>query len=290
MAPEIWFVNLGIKINSLNRIAFSVFGIDVYWYGIILGMGTLLGLLMVMHEAKRTYQDTEIYSDFLIIGIIFSVIGARLYYVIWSWDSFKDDLIKIFAIRQGGIAIYGSIIGAVIAIIIYTKIRKLNFFEFTDTCVFGLLVGQIIGRWGNFVNREAFGGFTDSIFALRYLKSQVTNVNQNILDHIVEYNGVEYIQVHPTFLYESLWNLGLFILLNLYKDNKKFNGEITALYFIGYGIGRFWIEGLRTDQLVIGNTGIAISQVVSVIMVLVSIIFIIYSRKRSRNKYRFKLK
>lgn len=284
MTPEIWFVHLGIKIQKLNKVAFSLFGLDVYWYGIIIGFGVIFGLLMARHEAKRTGQNPDIYSDFLIIGIIFSVIFARLYYVIFSWDNFKDDLLKIFAIREGGIAIYGSIIGAVIAIFIYTKIKNINIFKFLDTSVLGLLIGQIIGRWGNFVNREAFGGYTDSIFAMRYIKGQAKGVSQSVLEHVININGVEYIQVHPTFLYESLWNLGLFIILNIYKGNKKFDGELMALYFIGYGIGRFWIEGLRTDQLIIGHTGIAISQVVSVVLVVVFIIFIIYKRKKARRR------
>lgn len=284
MTPEIWFVHLGIKIQKLNKVAFSLFGLDVYWYGIIIGFGVIFGLLMARHEAKRTGQNPDIYSDFLIIGIIFSVIFARLYYVIFSWDNFKDNLLKIFAIREGGIAIYGSIIGAVIAIFIYTKIKNINIFKFLDTSVLGLLIGQIIGRWGNFVNREAFGGYTDSIFAMRYIKGQAKGVSQSVLEHVININGVEYIQVHPTFLYESLWNLGLFIILNIYKGNKKFDGELMALYFIGYGIGRFWIEGLRTDQLIIGHTGIAISQVVSVVLVVVFIIFIIYKRKKARRR------
>lgn len=284
MTPEIWFVHLGIKIQKLNKVAFSLFGLDVYWYGIIIGFGVIFGLLMARHEAKRTGQNPDIYSDFLIIGIIFSVIFARLYYVIFSWDNFKDNLLKIFAIREGGIAIYGSIIGAVIAVFIYTKIKNINIFKFLDTSVLGLLIGQIIGRWGNFVNREAFGGYTDSIFAMRYIKGQAKGVSQSVLEHMININGVEYIQVHPTFLYESLWNLGLFIILNIYKGNKKFDGELMALYFIGYGIGRFWIEGLRTDQLIIGHTGIAISQVVSVVLVVVFIIFIIYKRKKARRR------
>lgn len=284
MTPEIWFVHLGIKIQKLNKVAFSLFGLDVYWYGIIIGFGVIFGLLMARHEAKRTGQNPDIYSDFLIIGIIFSVIFARLYYVIFSWDNFKDNLLRIFAIREGGIAIYGSIIGAVIAVFIYTKIKNINIFKFLDTSVLGLLIGQIIGRWGNFVNREAFGGYTDSIFAMRYIKGQAKGVSQSVLEHMININGVEYIQVHPTFLYESLWNLGLFIILNIYKGNKKFDGELMALYFIGYGIGRFWIEGLRTDQLIIGHTGIAISQVVSVVLVVVFIIFIIYKRKKARRR------
>lgn len=280
MTPEIWFYHLGIKIDKLNRVAFSIGSFSIYWYGIIIGLGVLAGFLFARHEAKRIGLDPDILIDYLFYGIIASVICARLYYVIFSWDDFKDNLIKIFAIREGGIAIYGAIIGATISAIIFTKIKKIPFFKFTDCCVLGLLIGQIMGRYGNFVNREAFGGYTDGLFAMRYLKSQVGSVPQSVLDHIVVYNSAEYIQVHPTFLYESCWNIMIFILLNLFKKHKKFDGELTALYFIGYGIGRFWIEGLRTDQLIIGHTGIAISQVVSVVMIAVSAAFIIYNKRK----------
>lgn len=278
-SPEIWFPYLGIKIEKLSRIAFNIFGIDVYWYGILIGFGVFLGLFTARREAKRTNQNPDLYTDFLLYAIIFSIIGARIYYVIFSWDMFKDDLMKIFALREGGIAIYGSIIGAALTALVFTKVKKINFFKFIDTCIFGLLVGQIIGRWGNFINREAFGGYTNSLLAMRYLVNQVGNISQSVIDKVVRFNGTEYIQVHPTFLYESLWNLGLLILFNIYKKNKKFDGEIAALYFIGYGIGRFWIEGLRTDQLIIGHTGIAVSQVLSIILIIVCTAFIIIKRK-----------
>lgn len=281
MTPEIWFYHLGIKINKLDRVAFSIFGFNIYWYGIIIGLGVLAGLYIARREGKRIGINPDIFIDYLLYGIICSVICARLYYVIFSWDSFKDDLLKIFAIREGGIAIYGSIIGAALAAIVYTRVKKIKFFKFTDCCSLGLLVGQIMGRFGNFVNREAFGGYTDSLFAMRYLKEQVSNVPQSVLDNIVVHNSVQYIQVHPTFLYEASWNLMLFIILNIYKKHKKFDGELTAIYFIGYGIGRFWIEGLRTDQLIIGHTGIAVSQVVSIVMIIVSTVFIFYMRKNS---------
>lgn len=281
MTPEVWFVNLGIKIPALSRVAFSVFGVNIYWYGIILGLGVVAGTFVATREAKRTNQNPEIYLDFLIYAVISSIIFARAYYVIFSWDSYKDDLLSIFAIRNGGIAIYGSIIGAIIAAVVYTKIKRLDLLKFMDTCAFGLIIGQIIGRFGNFVNREAFGGYTECLFAMRYLKSQAGHVSKDILEHLVEFNGETYIQVHPTFLYEALWNLALFIILNVYKKHKKFEGEISALYFIGYGIGRFWIEGLRVDQLKIGTTDLAISQVLSIILIAASVIFIVYKRKRN---------
>ncbi len=275
MTPEIWFVNLGIKINHLDRVAFTIFGIDVYWYGIIIATGMLLGMIVTLKEAKRTNQDTNFYLDTVIISAIISILCARLYYVIFSWDYFKNHLNEIFSIRNGGIAIYGAIIGAVLSASIICKIRKKNFFKVADTFSFALLIGQIIGRWGNFVNREAFGGYTDSLFAMRYIKDQVSNISKDVLDKVVNVNGVEYIQVHPTFLYESLWNIGVLILVFIFRKRKKFEGQLMAIYFIGYGIGRFWIEGMRTDSLMIASTNLRVSQVLSIILVLVFTIYLI---------------
>ena len=215
MTPEIWFVNLGIKINNLDRVAFNIFGIDVYWYGIIIACGMLLGLLVTLKEAKRTGQNTDFYIDTVIISTIVSILFARLYYVIFSWDYYKNHLNEIFSIRNGGIAIYGAIIGAILSAIIICKIKKQRFLKVADTFTFAFLIGQIIGRWGNFVNREAFGGYTDSLFAMRYLKEQVSNIPEDILNKVVNVNGVEYIQVHPTFLYESLWNIVVLIILTI---------------------------------------------------------------------------
>ncbi len=275
MTPEIWFVNLGIKINHLDRVAFTIFGIDVYWYGIIIATGMLLGMIVTLKEAKRTNQDINFYLDTVIISAIISILCARLYYVIFSWDYFKNHLNEIFSIRNGGIAIYGAIIGAVLSASIICKIRKKNFFKVADTFSFALLIGQIIGRWGNFVNREAFGGYTDSLFAMRYIKDQVSNISKDVLDKVVNVNGVEYIQVHPTFLYESLWNIGVLILVFIFRKRKKFEGQLMAIYFIGYGIGRFWIEGMRTDSLMIASTNLRVSQVLSIILVLVFTIYLI---------------
>lgn len=280
MLPEIWFVNLGIKIQKLDRIAFSVFGIDIYWYGILIVLGILGGSLITAYEIKRTKQDINLYLDFLAYAILGSLLCARIYYIVFSWDYFKNNLDQIFAIRNGGIAIYGAIIGGFITAIIYTKVKKISFLKFTDSIAMGLLVGQIIGRFGNFVNREAFGGYTDSIFALRYLKSQVSNLTQDVLNNVVNVNGTEYIQVHPTFLYEAFWNFCILIFILFYRKNKKFEGELTFIYFLLYGIGRFIIEGLRTDSLMIYGTNLRVSQVLSLLFSIIALIFLVLKRRK----------
>ncbi len=163
-------------------------------------------------------------------------------------------------------ALYGSVIGAIVTAIVYCKVKRYNFFLLADTAVGGLVLGQIIGRYGNFFNREAFGEYTDSLLAMRLRVDQVhpANITELMREHMQTVEGVSYIQVHPTFLYESLWNVMVLVLILVFTKRKKFNGEIFILYMVGYAIGRAWIEGLRTDQLQIGRTGIAVSQVLAV--------------------------
>lgn len=266
---SIGFPNLGIEIENLGK-SIRIFGIDIAYYGIIIALGMLAGYLVVSWQAKRTKQNTENYLDFAVIAIILSVIGARIYYVIFNWSIFENNPLQIFNLRSGGLAIYGGVIAATATAIVFTKVKKINFWLFADTAVLGLLTGQIIGRWGNFFNREAFGGYTNNLFAMQLMKSEVhkSDITKEMLDHVTWINGYQYIQVHPTFLYESLWNLVLLLLLMFYSKHKKVNGEIMALYLIGYGIGRLWIEGLRTDQLLLWGTNLPISQLISGIAVL----------------------
>ena len=292
-ASDIAFPNLGIYLENVPKTisAFGkelmVFGQPIALYGLILGLGILAGLLMAEREAKRTGQNPDIYWDLSLYAIVFSIIGARLYYVAFSWNYYKDNLWEIFNIREGGIAIYGAVIAATITIAIFAKIKKLSFLQLTDTTVLGLLVGQIIGRYGNFMNREAFGGYSDGLFAMALPVEAVRagEITAEMTSHIEA--GMNYIQVHPTFLYESLWNVGVLLLLLLYRSHKKFQGEMTLLYLGGYGIGRGWIEGLRTDQLLIGNTDIAVSQVLAFILVIVSVVGLVYGHmkmKSNKNK------
>ena len=278
---DISFVHLGITIENLKN-QISVFGFSIAYYGIIIGIGMLTGIWVAQNDAKRRGQDPDIYLDFALYGIIFAIIGARLYYVIFEWDMYKDNLLQIFNLRAGGLAIYGGVIGAVLTLIVFTRKRKVSFFSMADSGVLGLITGQIIGRWGNFFNCEAFGGYTDSLLAMRIKRSLVNEnmLNGDVLNHLIVENGVEYIQVHPTFLYESLWNLGLLMFMLWYRKRKKFDGEMLWIYLVGYGLGRFWIEGLRTDQLILFGTGIAVSQGLSLILVLASVGVLIYHYRR----------
>ena len=280
---DIAFPHLGIYLGNVGK-SISVFGFSVAFYGIIIACGMIGGILIARWQAKRTGQDSNVYSDFALWGIIFALIGARLYYVIFSWDIYKNDLLQIFNVRGGGLAIYGGVIAAVITAIVYCRIKKYNFLLFADTAIVGLIFGQMVGRWGNFTNREAFGQYTDSLFAMRLKTSQVnmSNVTDEMIANSVKNGQETYIQVHPTFLYESVWNLAVLILMLVYTKHKKNDGEIFLIYIIGYGLGRVWIEGLRTDQLQIGSTGIAVSQVLSGVIVIAGIVAWVLLRMRAK--------
>lgn len=268
---DIAFPHLHIYLQNVPK-TFSVFGFQIAFYGLIIGIGVMLGVLMAVHEAKVSGQNPDIYWDFAIYAIIFSILGARIYYVVFAWDTYKDNLLSIFNIRGGGLAIYGAVIGAFLTAGIYCYIKKVSFLQLCDTGVMGLILGQIIGRWGNFMNREAFGQYTDSLLAMRLPVEAVRpwDISESISANMAA--GTNYIQVHPTFLYESLWNLLILGLLLLYRKHKKFQGEVMLLYLGGYGLGRCWIEGLRTDQLLIPHTQVAVSQVLAGVLVVFAIV------------------
>lgn len=283
MTRSISFPNLGIHLENVGQ-SISVFGFEIAYYGMIIGLGVIAGILMAVHEAKRTKQDPDTYYDLAMYAVVLSVIGARIYYVIFSWDSYKDDLLSIFNIRQGGLAIYGGVITAIIVVFVFARVKKLSFGQMTDTAGLGLILGQIIGRWGNFFNREAFGEYTDNLLAMRLPLDAVrsSDVTELMREHMEVIDGISYIQVHPTFLYESLWNLAVLVGLLLWRKHKKFQGEIFLLYLFGYGVGRFWIEGLRTDQLLIPGMELPVSQVLAVVLVVVSTFTIVLLRKKVR--------
>ena len=281
MDMEINFPNLGIYLDHVGK-NISIFGFSIAYYGIVIVTGMMIAIWIAQREAKRTGQNPEQYLDLAMIGIAAGILGARIYYVIFAWDYYKDDLLSIFNIRQGGLAIYGGIIGACIAVVIYSRKKKQNFSLLMDTASMSIVFGQIMGRWGNFFNREAFGDYTNNLFAMQLPVSAVraNEITQKMWAHVVTVNGVEYIQVHPTFLYESLWNVGVLLFLFWFRKRKKFNGEVFLMYLIGYGLGRIWIEGLRTDQLLLPVVGLPVSQLLSGCLVVGCTILVVWKRKK----------
>ena len=281
---DIAFPNLGIYLENVPQ-GFYVGDFFIYFYGCFIALGVLSGILMAAHMAKKTGQNPDLYWDFLPYALIFSIMGARIYYVIFSWDEFKGNLLGIFNMRSGGIAIYGAIIGAYITLYVFAKLKKQSMLLMGDKAMPGLILGQIVGRWGNFFNREVFGGYTDSLLAMRIPIDAVRDagdITEQISSHIVE--GTNYIQVHPTFLYEGGLNLIVFIIMLLYTKHKKFNGEICLLYLGGYGIVRFFVEGIRTDRLLIGGTNIAISQLIGIVCFVAAVVVDVIVRIRLKNK------
>ncbi len=283
MTRDILFPNLGIHLENVGK-SISVFGFEIAYYGMIIGFGVLAGIILAVYLAKKTGQDPDTYYDLALYAVVLSIIGARIYYVVFSWDSYKDDILSIFNLREGGLAIYGGVIAAVITVIVYGKVKKISFWVLADTASPALILGQIIGRWGNFFNREAFGQYTDSLLAMQLPMDAVrtSDITGEMMEHLTVIEGVSYIQVHPTFLYESLWNVGVLAVMLIWMKYKRFEGEIFLTYLFGYGIGRFWIEGLRTDQLLIPGTKVAVSQVLAIVLVIVSAILVWYQGKKEK--------
>ena len=279
---EIRFPHLGIVIKSLGQ-GITIGNFTIAYYGMVIAFGMVMGYLMASWQAGRTGQNRDIYLDLAMWDIIFAVIGARAYYVIFSWDYYRAHPAEIFNIRGGGLAIYGGVIGGVLTTWIFSRVRHKSFLELVDTACAGLLTGQIIGRWGNFFNREAFGDYTDGLFAMQIPQKDVAvgNVTSKMLQHLQRIDGVEYIQVHPTFLYESLWNLCVLLFLLWFTPKRKFRGQLFLIYMIGYGAGRFWIESLRTDQLQFLGTGIAVSQVLSGALVVAGVVLMVVGSVKS---------
>ncbi|WP_099187921.1 prolipoprotein diacylglyceryl transferase [Tepidibacter mesophilus] len=242
----------------MNPIAFTIFGIGVRWYGILISTGIMIGMILALREAKRVGINEDKLLDLLIIAIPCSIIGARTYYVIFNWDIYKGSIYEMINIRGGGLAIHGAIIAAVLVGYIYCRFKNLDFLKILDLIAPGLAIGQAIGRWGNFINQEAYGRPTNLPWAI----------------------NVDGVNVHPTFLYESIWNFCLFLFLMWLRKNKKYDGNVFAYYAIIYSVGRFFIEGLRIDSLMIGPLRIA--QVISLSTIVVgSFIHLVFMNKKN---------
>lgn len=252
----------------MNRFAFeNLFGIqgfNIAWYGIIIACGMILGVLLAVYRAKRKGFKADMVLDFVLCAIPLAVVGARLYYVIFEWKSYAGDFMKIFAVNRGGLAIYGGVIGGMIAAAIFCKIKKIPFLTLADLLVPSLILGQAVGRWGNFINQEAFGNvITDP--SLQFFPAAV------YIDNLGEWH-------QATFFYESSWNIALLGVILLLSRGKAKDGVLLSAYFIGYGIGRFLIEGLRTDSLYI-IPGIRVSQLLSLLLIAVGMLLLILNRK-----------
>jgi len=287
--PDIWFPNLGIYFERIPQILFSPFGFDIYWYAIFIVAGIAAAYFLAVWYAKRTRQKVDDYTDLLMLGVVMAVIGLRTYYLVFNWDLYRGQPFfrTIFNLRGGGLAIYGGIIGALLAGVVMSMVKKIPFTTFADTCAPSLLLGQVIGRFGNFFNREAFGGYTDNLFAMRIRLDQVHgSIPYDLRQTAITVQGIQYLQVHPTFLYEAFFNLLLMIFIIIYRPHKRFEGECILLYLLGYGVIRFFVEGLRTDQLMFFDTGWPASQLVSIVFAVFSLAAIVVGHvnaKRSGN-------
>lgn len=260
MYGTISFPGLGLSFNP-SRVAFSIGSKPIYWYGIIIAAGFLLAVYYAMRRADQFGLTQDNIIDMLICAVPLAIIGARVYYCLFSWNLYKDDPIRVLYIWEGGLAIYGGVIGAVIGLFLYTKVKKVKTSALLDIGGLGLLIGQSIGRWGNFMNREAFGAQTDS-----FLRMGLTDAS-----------GAT-IYVHPTFLYESVWNAIGLLILHFYSKRRKFDGQIFLMYLGWYGLGRMFIEGLRTDSLYVGASNLRVSQLLAGICFLAVVIFLVYDK------------
>ena len=285
MDMQIYFPHLGIHLEHVGK-NFSIFGFTIAYYGVVIVIGMLIAMALIMYTAKRFGENPDNYYDVSLMAILIGIVGARAYYVFFAWDMYKDDILQIFNIRNGGLAIYGGIIFGALTVFVYSRVKKKSFLHMADILILGVVFGQIMGRWGNFFNREAFGEYTDGLFAMQLPVSAVrqNEITQTMWEHAVTINGVEFIQVSPTFLYESLWNLGLLLILLFLIGRKRFDGQVFLTYVMGYGLGRVWIEGLRTDQLLVPGTTLPVSQLLSGTMVVAAAIGLLIQNHRYRNQ------
>lgn len=283
MDMQIYFPHLGIHLEHVGK-NFSIFGFTIAYYGVVIVIGMLIAMALIMYTAKRFGENPDNYYDVSLMAILIGIVGARVYYVVFAWDMYKDNLKEIFNIRNGGLAIYGGILFGLATVFIYARVKKKNFLHMADFLILGVIFGQIMGRWGNFFNREAFGEYTDGLLAMQLPVSAVRSneITQTMWDHAVTINGVQFIQVSPTFLYENLWNLGLLLILLWIVYHKRFNGQVFFTYLIGYGLGRVWIESLRTDQLLLPGTVIPVSQVLSAAVAVLGFVCYIVQSWRHR--------
>ena len=288
---SIQFPNLGINLDYVGK-SIQIFGFEITFFGLVIALGMLLGMGFVILEAKRCGENKDDYLEMMIISLILGVVGSRMLYVLCSWNLYKGNIIEIFNVRNGGLTFYGGLFGGMLGAAIYCGVRRKSFMQMADTASMGIVIAQIIGRWGDFFNRESFGEYTNSIFAMQLPLSAVrsSEVTSAMRENLETIGGTSYIQVHPVFLYESLWCLLLFLLMLVWKRKKHFHGEVFLKYLAGYGLGRFCIELLRTDKLMIPGTSVGISQLISaalfVICAMIAVVEETMAKKRAARRRR----
>ncbi|MEQ2527669.1 prolipoprotein diacylglyceryl transferase [Bacillaceae bacterium CLA-AA-H227] len=264
------------NIQPLNRVALEIGPFTIYWYGIIIGIGIALGWLLATRETKKLGLPKDIFSDLLLWAIPIAIVSARIYYVLFKWDYYSENPREIIAIWEGGIAIHGALIGAVITAIVFAKKRGVSFWKLADVAAPSIILGQAIGRWGNFMNQEAHG-------------TEVTRTfleNLSLPDFIINQMYINDSYYHPTFLYESIWNIvGFFILIIIRRLQPKI-GELFLSYVVWYSLGRFFVEGLRTDSLMLTDS-LRIAQVVSLVLIMVAVFAIWFRRRKDYAKYQY---
>ncbi len=288
---SIQFPNLGINLDYVGK-SIQIFGFEITFFGLVIALGMLLGMGFVILEAKRCGENKDDYLEMMIISLLLGVVGSRMLYVLCSWNLYKGNIIEIFNVRNGGLTFYGGLFGGMLGAAIYCGVRRKSFMQMADTASMGIVIAQIIGRWGDFFNRESFGEYTNSIFAMQLPLSAVrsSEVTSAMRENLETIGGTSYIQVHPVFLYESLWCLLLFLLMLVWKRKKHFHGEVFLKYLAGYGLGRFCIELLRTDKLMIPGTSVGISQLISaalfVICAMIAVVEETMAKKRAARRRR----
>jgi len=287
MPPDIYFPNLNISFDNVPKVLFSIFGLEIYIYAVCIVVGIIAAYIMGMSWVKKTQQNVEVYTDLLTLGVPLALIGLRLYYLIFNWNMYSGQnfLRVFFNFRDGGLAIFGGIIGSVLAAYIVSRRTKITFPLIADTAAPSFVLGQVIGRFGNFFNREAFGDYTNNLFAMCIRVDQTPgtrHITDEIRANIVSFQGAEYYQVHPTFFYESFFNFLLLLALLIYRPHKRFDGEIVLYYFLGYGIIRFFVERLRTDQMIFLNTGLPLNQMMAAIITIVAAALLVAGHRRKK--------
>lgn len=284
MREAILFPYLGIKFAHVGK-AITIFGYDITFYGILTGIALLAGVGIVLLEVNYNRKNTEEYLNYMFLAILSGIVGARIYYVLFSFETYKGHLGSIFNLHKGGMEFYGALIGVIIMTLVYSFLKNESAGEMLDMMTGGILIFQVISCWGNFFNRESFGEYTEKVFAMKIPIDSVrtVDVTDRMRNHIDMIGGIRFIQVHPVFLYEMLWCIGLIIVLLLYRQYQKSEGELFLIYLFGYGIGSFWMEGLRTDALRFWGSDFRVTRGVCVISIVAAVIIYIYLRMNSEH-------